>query len=65
VEVERIVDADDDRVVVLIRERGRSKSGLEMDEHHAELYDLRDRLLVRRQGFSDPREALEAVGLTG
>ena len=64
VEVERIIDAGDERVVVLIRERGRSKSGVEMDEHHAELYTLRDGLVVRRQGFSDPNEALEAVGLS-
>ena len=63
VEVEDIIDAGEGRVVVMIRERGRSKSGAEMDERHAELYDLRDGLVVRRQGCSDPREALEAVGL--
>ena len=64
VEVEEIIDAGEGRVVVIIRERGRSKSGAEMDERHAELYDVRDGLVVRRQGFSDPREALEAVGLS-
>ena len=63
VDVERIIDAGNERVVVLIREKGRSKSGLEMDEHHAELYTLRDGMIIRRQGFSDPSEALEAVGL--
>src|SRR3954447_21331028 len=61
VDVERISDAGDEGIVVLIRERGRSKSGLEMDEQHAELYDLRDGMVVRRQGFSDPREAFDAV----
>jgi ketosteroid isomerase-like protein len=64
VEVERIIDAGSERVVVLIRERGRSKSGLNMDELHAELYDIRDHKVVRRQGFSDPSEALEAVGVS-
>jgi ketosteroid isomerase-like protein len=64
VEVEEIIDAGGHRVVVLIRERGRSKSGAEMDELHGELYDLRDGLVARRQGFSDPREALEAAGLS-
>jgi len=64
VEVERIIDAGDERVVVLIRERGRSKSGIEMDERHAELYGLRDGVVVRRQGFSNPSDALEAVGLS-
>jgi uncharacterized protein len=63
VDVEEIIDAGEERVVVVIRERGRSKSGAEMDERHAELYDLRDGLVARRQGFSDPREAFEAVGL--
>ena len=35
-----------------------------MDERHAELYTLRDSTIVRRQGFSDPRQALEAAGLS-
>jgi hypothetical protein len=35
-----------------------------MDERHAELYTLRNRKIVRRQGFSDPRQALEAAKLT-
>ncbi len=63
VEVERIVGAGSDRVVVFLRERGRSTSGLNMDELHAEVYDLRGGKIVRRRGFSDPSEALEAVGL--
>jgi ketosteroid isomerase-like protein len=63
VEVERIVGADSDRVVVFLRERGRSASGLNMDEVHAEVYDLRGGKIVRRRGFSDPSEALEVAGL--
>jgi hypothetical protein len=35
-----------------------------MDERHAELYTLRDRKVVYRTGFSDPKEALAAVGLS-
>jgi ketosteroid isomerase-like protein len=62
VEVERVIDAGGDQVVVFIRETGRSTSGLDMDERHAELYRIRDGRIVRRQGFSDPNEALEAVG---
>ena len=64
VEVERIVDAGSEQVVLFMRERGRSKSGLEMDERHAELYICRDGKVIRRQGFSDPDQALEAVGLS-
>ncbi len=65
VTVERVIDARDDQVVVFIRETGRSTNGLDMDERHAELYRIRDGRIVRRQGFSDPNEALKAVGLAG
>jgi ketosteroid isomerase-like protein len=64
VEVERIVEAGGDQVIVFMRERGQSDSGLTMDERHAELYTLRDGKIVRRQGFSDPGQALEAAGLS-
>jgi ketosteroid isomerase-like protein len=63
VDVERIVGARGDRVLVVLREKGRSASGLDMDELHAEVYDVRGGRIVRRQGFSDPNDALEAVGL--
>ena len=64
VELEQIAAAGRDQVVLVFRERGRSDSGLAMDERHAELYSLREGKIVRRQGFSDPRKALEAVGLS-
>ena len=63
VEVEQFIDAGGDHVVVIIRETGRSASGLDMDERHGELYTVRDGRIVSRKGFSDPNEALEAVGL--
>jgi ketosteroid isomerase-like protein len=63
VEVKRVIDAGGDHVVVLIRETGRSATGLDIDERHAELYRVRDGRIVRRQGFSDPKEALDAAGL--
>jgi ketosteroid isomerase-like protein len=63
VETERFVDVSDEQVLVLIRERGRTKAGLEADERHAELYTLRHGKIVRRQGFSDPAEAFEAAGV--
>ena len=63
VEVEEIIDAGGEQVVVIIRETGRSASGLEMDERHGELYAVRDGRIVYRKGFSDPNEALEAAGL--
>ena len=52
-----------DNVVVFIRERGRSKTGIDMDERHAEVYTLKDGRIVRRRGFSDPSQALDAARL--
>jgi ketosteroid isomerase-like protein len=62
---EQFIDGKGDQVIVFFRETGRSESGLQMDERHAELYRLRDGKVVYRKGFSDPDEALEAVGLSG
>jgi uncharacterized protein len=62
-ELEEFIDAGSDQVVLVFRERGRSESGLQMDERHAELYTLRNGKILRRKGFSDPAEALAAAGL--
>ena len=53
----------DDRVVAFIRERGRTKSGLEVDERHSELYRVRNGKIAYRKGFSDADQALDAAGL--
>ena len=63
VDIKRVVEASTDQVILLVREQGKSESGLMMDEVHAELYTLRDGKIVRRQGFSDPNEAFEAAGV--
>jgi ketosteroid isomerase-like protein len=63
-EPERFIDAGGDQVILVFREIGRSDSGLQMDERHAELYTLRGGRVVSRKGFSDPDEALAAVGLS-
>jgi ketosteroid isomerase-like protein len=62
INVDAFFDAGDE-VVVIIRERGRSKTGIDMDERHAEVYTLEEGRIVRRRGFSDTTQALEAVGL--
>jgi ketosteroid isomerase-like protein len=64
VEPEQFVAAGEDGVVIVYRETGRSDSGLEMDERHADVYRLRDGRIVYRKGFSDPRDAFDAVGLS-
>jgi ketosteroid isomerase-like protein len=63
-EPQQFIDAGDDQVVLVFREIGRSDSGLQMDERHAELYSVREGKVVSRKGFSDPAEALQAVGLS-
>jgi ketosteroid isomerase-like protein len=63
-EPERFIDTGGDQVVLVFRETGRSETGLQMNERHAELYTLRDGKVVYRKGFSDPDEALEAAGLS-
>jgi hypothetical protein len=49
-------------VIAFIRERGRSKAGVRLDERHSELYVVKGRKIVYRKGFSDADEALVEVG---
>jgi ketosteroid isomerase-like protein len=63
VELGQFIEAGDE-VVLFIREKGLSKSGIEMDERHAEVYTVKDGKILRRKGFSDVNEALEVVGLS-
>ncbi|HKH14386.1 MAG TPA: nuclear transport factor 2 family protein [Solirubrobacterales bacterium] len=63
VDLEDVIDAGDGRVIAFIRERGRSKAGLEINERHSELYIVRDARIVYRKGFSDADQALDAAGL--
>jgi len=63
VELEDVIDAGGDRVIAFVRERGRTKTGLDVDERHSELYAVRDGRITYRKGFSDADEALRVVGL--
>ena len=63
VELEKVIDAGEDRVIAFIRERGRTKAGLEVNELHSELYRVRDGKIAYRKGFSDADEALRVTGL--
>lgn len=57
------IDAGD-RVVVLQHERRRGRrSGVEVEHDTAAVVTLRDRRIVRCQGYMDQAQALEAVGL--
>jgi ketosteroid isomerase-like protein len=63
VELEEVLDAGGDQVIVFIREQGRSKAGLQVNERHSELYLVRGGKIVYRKGFSDADEALIEAGL--
>ena len=63
IEPQEFIDAGD-RVVVLQREYQRSKSGAELVIDTATIVDVRDGRIVRMQGYMNPAEALEAVGLS-
>ncbi len=63
VELEEVLDAGGDQVIVFIREQGRSKVGLQVNERHSELYLVRGGKIVYRKGFSDADEALIEAGL--
>jgi ketosteroid isomerase-like protein len=60
---EEFVDAGD-RVLVTVLFRGRGQaSGMTIESHLHEVWELRDGLVVRMDEFSDRRDALEHAGL--
>jgi ketosteroid isomerase-like protein len=63
IELEQVIDAGGDQVIAFIRERGRTKAGLEVNERHSELYTVRNRKIAYRRGFSDADEALSVARL--
>lgn len=64
VELEKVVDVGGDQVIAFIRERGRTKAGLEVSERHSELYRVRNGKIAHRKGFSDADEVLDVAGLS-
>ena len=61
---EEFIDAGD-CVVVLLHEFRRGKgSGVEIETDTAMVYEVRDRQVVRIQGYMNRAEALEAAGLS-
>ena len=63
VDLVQVIDAGGDQVIAFIRERGRTKAGLEVNERHSELYTVRNGRIAYRKGFSDADEALDVAGL--
>lgn len=64
-EIEELHDAGD-RVVTVMRQRGRSKTtGVLVEMSFAMVWTLRDGKEERMEMYSNPAEALQAVGLVG
>ena len=62
---EQLIDAGDDRVVIIYRQRGTGKgSGVPVEWHGGLISELRDGRVTRTRSYLDPAEALEAAGLS-
>jgi len=63
-ETEQFVDAGDEKVVVILRQTGRSKAtGVHTEMHFGQLWTLKGEKQLRMQMYASPAEALEAAGL--
>jgi ketosteroid isomerase-like protein len=64
IEVVALHDAGGDKVIGVLRQRGRSKTtGLPVDMLYAQVFTIRDGKQTRMEMYADPDEALKAVGL--
>lgn len=64
IHVEAIQGAGEERVVVILRQHGRSTStGMPVDMLFAQVYTIHDGMQTRMEMYADPAEALKAVGL--
>jgi len=62
---EQLIDAGDDRVVMIYRQRGTGKgSGIPVEWHGGAISELRDGRVIRTTNYPAPVEALEAAGLS-
>ena len=53
-----------DRVVVVVRWRGRGRDGIDLEQTIVDVYTFRNGLIVRLEGFDRKSAALEAAGLS-
>jgi ketosteroid isomerase-like protein len=64
VELSELIDAGNETVVAVMRERGKLKGSDTWVEHaRGVVYTVRDRRVVRYEEHEDPARALEAAGL--
>jgi ketosteroid isomerase-like protein len=62
-ELEDVIDGGGDRAIVMFRERGRTKAGMDINERHSELYTVRDGKIISRKAYSEATRALLDAGL--
>jgi len=61
---EQPIEAPDGRTLALERWRVRGRDGIEFDTEVTDIYEFRDGLIARIDGFTEKAEALEAAGLS-
>jgi ketosteroid isomerase-like protein len=65
IKLEGLIDAGDDRVVGLFHQTAIGKgSGVPVELHMGLVYELHDGQVVRMRNYLDPKEALQAAGLS-
>ena len=65
VELERVIDAGEDRVVGVIHQRAKGKgSGVPIELVQGFVWELEDGRVVRMRNYVTPADALEAAGLS-
>ncbi len=65
VDVERIVEAEDGRVAIVMTMHARGRgSGASLAERTAHIWTLRDGRLFRNQVYREPKQALWDLGLS-
>jgi ketosteroid isomerase-like protein len=65
VQVERLIDAGNDRVVALMHQSGTGKgSGVPVEWNSGVIYELRDGRVLRATNYATFADALEAAGLS-
>jgi ketosteroid isomerase-like protein len=60
-EIDRVADAGEDRVILIVRIFGEGKAGEPLELRLGHVWDLRDGKLLRGTVYLDPHEALDAV----
>ena len=65
IEYERLIEAPDNRVVALTHQWATGKaSGVPVDLHFGQVFEIEDGRVIRARNFPDLVEALEAAGLS-